>query len=148
MVVEKELPLNVVRNQYILSTKKFKLMVGKTMSYKDPKYYDIPTDGMVWSLLCQHDSVEPGDSPNHSPKGGASERHSKRRYSKSNNWWNYHSRRVMLKFIPDLEQGLVNYFRICKSKWIEAQPTLTLIERKRLHERMNHSYMTTVQNYL
>lgn len=59
--------------------------------------------------------------------------------------WNYNSRKIFNGL--NLEQGLVNYLRICKAKWIESL-NIPLKIKEQMHSKMGHSYTTTIHNYL
>jgi len=114
-------------NQYIISKKQFKLVVGKTTKFNtNTKYYDIPTDGIVWSLL-QNFLDKPRRTNNH--------------------YWEYHSRRIFTKSGIELTSGLINYLRITKARWIESLP-LSSFEKNDLHNSMCHSYNTTMIWYV
>lgn len=119
------------QNQFIINTKQFKLCVGKKtslVSFDKPKYYDIPP--VIIDLLKKLGHLgEPI-----------------KKYD--DNWWNYNSRRIYYKTTKtQLEQGIINYLRICKSKWIESLD-LSLTDKNDLHLRMNHTYQLTTNYYL
>lgn len=125
-VVLDEIP-DLQANQFILNTRKFKLVLGKHMDKKQEKYYDIPP--VIMNLL---NSLGPVGEP-------------KAKYSKD--WWNYNSRRIYYKHNPILNQGLNNLLRICKAKWIEDQ-NIPLTEKNRLHKEMQHSYDVVEKYYV
>jgi len=113
--------LDIDRNQYILSSKKFKLVVGKTNRGKI-YYYDIPE--VIMDLLVQCPKNQIGCTYN---------------------YWNYNTRKIFNEL--NLKQGLVNYLRICKAKWIENLD-LSVKEKEKMHSQMGHTYDTTIHNYL
>lgn len=112
------------RNQYILDTKRFKLIVGKTTRGK-AYYYDIPD--IIFNLLKQCKLGE---------------------QNSDYNYWNYHSRRIFKSnYDKNLSQGVINYLRICKAKWIESLQ-VSAIEKDKMHSNMAHSYSTAIRNYI
>lgn len=118
-------------NQFIINTKQFKLCSGKKtslISFDKPKYYDIPP--VIMDLLKKFNHIgEPIKKYNI-------------------DWWNYHSRKIYYKTTKkSLEQGIINYLRICKSKWIENLD-IPLTDKNILHQRMNHTYQLTTNYYL
>lgn len=119
IIVQDELDID--RNQYILSSKKFKLVVGKTNRGKI-YYYDIPQ--VIMDLLVQCHKNQIGCTYN---------------------YWNYNTRKIFNEL--NLKQGLVNYLRICKAKWIESLD-LPLKMKEQMHVSMGHTYDTTIHNYL
>lgn len=65
----------------------------------------------------------------------------------SKNWWNYHSKRIYSKINgSEIQQGVINLFRICKSKWIE-ELGISTIEKNKLHKRMQHTYGCVADYY-
>jgi len=128
IVVENE--SNEKINQYILSTRKFKLVVGKTMYDKEPIYYDIPKDGLVWKLLVEN-WLKLTDK-------------FIKRYE---NNWEYNSRRIFKKSGIELNGGLINHLRISKAKWIESLD-IDIFKKNEMHKSMLHSYDTTILWYV
>jgi hypothetical protein len=128
IVVENE--SNEQINQYILSTRKFKLVVGKTMENKDPIYYDIPKDGLVWQLLTENWL-----------------RLTDKTQKRDDNYWQYNSRRIFAKSGIQLNGGLINHLRISKAKWIEGL-NVDVLQKNEMHKSMEHSYQTTIQWYV
>ena len=124
-----ETEVNYPMNQYIISTRKFKLVIGKT-NIKKPVYYDIPEDGLVWKLLTENffkltDKTQ----------------------KRSGDYWQYHSRRIFAKSGIELNCGFLNYLRICKSKWIESLD-IGILEKNKMHRSLQHSYDTTIRWYV
>ena len=127
IVVETEVDVNV--NQYILSTRQFKLVVGKT-SKTSAVYYNIPENGVVWKLLNNNwlkltDRIQKRDD----------------------NYWQYQSRRIFKKSGIELQNGLINYLRISKAKYIEKL-NIDIIQKNDLHKSMQHSYQTSLDWYV
>ena len=98
------------------------------MNKKQPKYYNIPK--VIMDLLKKFNHIgEPIEKYNI-------------------HWWNYHSRRIYYKTTKkSLEQGIINYLRICKSKWIENLD-IPLTDKNILHQQMNHTYQVATNYYL
>jgi len=117
-------------NQYILSTRKFKLVVGKTIMSKEPIYYDIPEDSLVWKLLTENWLKLTDKSQ-----------------KRDNNYWEYNSRRIFRKSGIELNGGLINHLRISKAKWIEYL-NVDMIQKNKLHKSKQHSYNTSLKWYV
>jgi len=130
VVVEEDME-NLNKNQFILSTLQFKLVVGK--SVREPQYFDIPCDGKVITYLRR---CKLGEQINP---------HINRPYNVG--WWYNSIKRIFKKTGRELEQGFCNYLRIAKAKWID-ELDISIWEKKKMHERMNHSFLTTIQYYL
>jgi len=119
IVVENEIKDQV--NQYILSTQKFKIVVGKTMGGKDPIYYDISP--RLMDLLKNVSNTE-----------------------KSPSKWEYHIRKIFKKYKNDFNQGVINYLRIAKKAWIEKL-NIPITEKEEMCTKMLHSYNTSEEWY-
>jgi len=119
IVVENETEDRV--NQYILSTQKFKIVVGKTMGGKEPIYYDISSKLM--DLLKDVSNTERSPSK-----------------------WEYHIRKIFKKYKNDFNQGVINYLRIAKKAWIEKLD-VPLNEKEEMCKKMLHSYNTSEEWY-
>lgn len=109
-----------------MDTAQFLLVVGKDMTDKQPKYYDIPKDGLIWKLLL---SLTDRDG------------------NRGSSWWRHRSEAIFKKSPWVRDGGVINHLRITKTKWIEEQP-LTLIEKQTAHTRMNHSHLSAIQYYM
>ena len=126
VVVETEVDTKI--NQYIMSKRQFKYIVGKTPP-ETPIYYDIPENSLVWKLLTEN-YLQLTD----------------RTQKRDDNYWQYQSRRIFSKSGIELNGGLINHLRICKSKYIENLE-IDIIEKNKLHKQMLHSYEVTLNYY-
>jgi len=119
-------------NQIILETHKFKFVVGKNKNkYKQkPTYYDIDPNSILLELINKNwDRIESD----------------KRKLT--TNMFYYKTKKLLSSIRSDTNQGFINYLRISKAKYIESL-NISIHEKQKLHERMNHNYITTINNYL
>lgn len=100
------------------------------MEGKEPIYYDIPEDSLVWKLLTDNWLKLTDKSQ-----------------KRDNNYWEYNSRRIFRKSGIELNGGLINHLRISKAKWIENLD-INILEKNEMHKSMLHSYDTTIRWYV